>query len=153
MRTRISTAAALGFLLGTMASLHAADDAKPAATSPAAEATLEPTPRLEATDPIPFVPHDGLWGSIGPRLSVEYFTGPVFGYYNGYSSFDAVIPVFGRRSTTRCTWTPAASSRTNMLLGQQPGLGYRFYHPPLDRIFGAWTSWTFATRISPPTTR
>jgi hypothetical protein len=142
MRTWLSNAAALGLLLGTLNALHAADDAKPDAATPAAEAKLEPTPAVEAPDPIPFVRHDGLWGSIGPRLSVEYFTGPGFGYYNGYSSFDAFIPVFGS-SLNHLVYVDARGilSDDNTLWGNNLGLGYRFYHPPLDRIFGAWTSW------------
>lgn len=148
MRTLLSSAAALGLLLGTMSILHAADanpEPTPPAANPKPEATLpatEPAPTPPVAEPIPFVPHDGLWGSFGPRLSLEYFTGPGFGYYTGYTTFDSFIPVFGS-SLNHLVYVDARGilSDTNVLWGNNLGLGYRFYHPPLDRMFGAWTSW------------
>jgi hypothetical protein len=127
----------------TAADTSAPPTAKPATAPEPSDAPSTPAPSAADTiEPIRFIPHDGVWGSFLPRLGVEYYTGPGFGYSNGYTTFDGMVPVFGT-SLNHLVYLDLRGivSDQSSLWGNNVGLGYRFYHPPLNRIFGAWTSW------------
>lgn len=113
---------------------------EPVPPTPPSAAPTQPAPML--VYPAPLLPEDGLWSIVQPRVGAQYFTGPGMGYSNGFTAFDAFVPLYGA-SPQHLVYTDLRGiiSDQSALWGNNVGAGYRYYSTDLDRIFGAWSAW------------
>ena len=145
-----------GAMLFAPAAARAQEDAPPAKspTEPLQQPAAAPaivTPLPVAEEPPPFPP---LWQIVAPRLSAGYTSGPGFGYSNGFSQIEGFVPLYGG-SYQHLVFLDyhGLASDNNFHWGNNLGVGYRYYSPSRDRIYGAWSALTRATTASPPSRR
>lgn len=83
----------------------------------------------------------GLWGVVVPRIGAQYLAGPGVGYRHGYTSVEGFIPVYGGEANRLLFLDLRGLVSDTSKLGSNVGLGYRFYVPEMDRIFGGYSAW------------
>ena len=108
---------------------------EPLTSPPAAPAAVTPLPPvIEEPNYFP------LWQVVAPRLGAGYTQRPGVAF-NGFTQTKAFVPIYGG-SIQQLVYLDMRCllSDDNAHWGTNGGVGYRYYNPNTDRIYGGWGS-------------